>query len=677
MTESRKKLWIGLLLGLGTCILYWPVIYHGFVNFDDLRYISDNRQIQSGLTLPSLEWAFRSGYASNWHPITWISHMLDYQLYGLNPAGHHLTNLIFHSLNSVLLFVLLNQMTEAIWRSGFAAGLFAWHPLHVESVAWAAERKDLLCGFFWILTMLAYVQYVKASKCAGRPNVRKWYGTSILLFALALMSKPMAVTLPFVLLLVDLWPLRRITVDNSGVSRKASMWASKTLLVEKVPFFVLAIASCIITTRVQRGAAASLQGVPVFFRLENAVVAYVSYVAKTFWPAHLAVIYPLPHHIPMGSVYAATLLLVLVSCLFLKMVGQRPYLAAGWFWFLGTLVPAIGLIQVGPQAMADRYTYLPGIGLFIIFSWGAVDLLARWSLGPKICGTLGPVLLGACIIGTRHQLDYWQNSVTLFSHTVAITTNNYFAYSALGTGFESLGKTNEALQMYEKSVSINPRYAAGQNNLGSLLLTMGRTEEAIQHLQAALKARPGFASAEDNLSVALLAEGKTAEAEIHLRRALELFPDDPQAHYNLGKLLLMNSNFAAAVDEFSLVVRLTPGNAQAHGNAAVALVKLGRSQEALAQFSEAVRLDPADEGARLNFGEELITQNKPVEAQAQFSEALRLQPNDAAAHCGLAKALARQGKVQGAIFHYQEALRLAPDLKEVQDELNLLSGATH
>jgi tetratricopeptide (TPR) repeat protein len=680
MTESRKKLYLCLWLALGTAALYWPVIRHDFINYDDHQYITYNRVIQSGLTFHAIDWAFRSGYASNWHPITWISHMLDCQIYGLNPAGHHLTNLIFHCLNSVLLFVLLNQMTGALWRSGFVAAMLAWHPLHVESVAWAAERKDLLCGFFWILTMLVYLHYVRETDGGRRSKTWMWYGTALLLFALALMSKPMAVTLPFVLLIMDVWPLGRTKIGDScaGAAKAViSKPAFRFLLLEKVPFVVLSMASSVITVLVQRNAASSLQEEPLPLRIENAAVAYLRYIAKTFWPARLAVMYPFPKQVSLGLVIVAALTLVFVSGLFLGAIKRRPYLAAGWFWFLGTLVPVIGLVQVGGQAIADRYTYLPGIGLSVIIAWGAADLLTRFSGGAKICLALGACALAACVVATRHQLSYWQNSVTLFRHTIAVTEGNCAAYGALGTGLDEQSQTAEALRMCEESVRLEPRYAQGQYNLGSLLLRVGRTDEAIEHFELALKQEPHFAEAENNLGKALLAQGKAAEAESHLKAALELAPGDAVAHFNLGTVLLRESKIPAAAAEFSRALKLEPDYAEAHGNLAIALAESGRLHEALEEFSEQVRLAPADSMARINFGNALMAQNKTDQASAQFTEALRLQPEDPVAHCCLATALAKEGKAQDAIAQYREALRLRPDLKEAQSGLEQLGVAGH
>jgi hypothetical protein len=392
-TPKKVTAAVAFALAVVTLLLYLPVLHNGFVNYDDPDYITNNSHVKAGLTWPGIIWAFRSTEASNWHPLTWISHMADCQLFGVNPAGHHLVNVLFHTANAVLLFLLLNRLTGlrseasapqpgALWRSAFVAAMFAWHPLHVESVAWASERKDVLSAFFWMLSLLAYADYarrVTGDKCrvTGTTSISPvatthpslFYFAALFFFACGLMSKPMVVTLPFVLLLLDFWPLNRIRSAEFGVR------SAGALLLEKLPFFALTIASCIITRVVQGGALWSSASLHFPFRLANALMSYVRYISKTFWPADLALIYPYPHHWPLAGVIVVTILLVMWSVLFLCWAKRFPYLAVGWFWYLGTLVPAIGLVQVGVQSMADRYTYLPGIGLFIIVAWALNDLL--------------------------------------------------------------------------------------------------------------------------------------------------------------------------------------------------------------------------------------------------------------------------------------------------------------
>lgn len=671
-------------MGLGTAILYWPVTTHGFVGFDDNEYIVDNWRIHSGLTWGAVGWAFRTGYASNWHPLTWISHMLDCQLFGLNSAGHHLINLVLHTANGVLLFILLNLMTGAVWRSALVAALFAWHPLHVESVAWASERKDVLCAFFWFLTMIAYARYAfvrsnpQGRASGGRPALD--YALVFLFFVLALLSKPMAVTLPFVLLLMDVWPLKRILIpdfrflkagthDGGGQVQSRPL---RTLLLEKVPFFVLAFAASVVTFFVQKasGAVASLTYTPPLLRLENVIHSYASYIAKTFWPTNLAAIYPFPKHMALAPIIASALGFVALSVIFAGAARRRPYLLTGWLWFLGTLVPVIGIVQVGAQCMADRYTYIPSVGLFIAIVWGAADLMSlRPRVQPFLIG-LSALSLAACAIVTHNQLGYWDNSDRLFEHTIAVTQGNFVACSSLGGSMDDQGRTNEALHFCSESVEINPHYPTGQYNLGTVLLRMGRIDEAIQHFQAALKDDPTLADAEDNLGKALTEQGKIQEAAVHLATAAKLNPDDPEVHYNLGTIAAMQLNMDAAAAEFSEALRIRPDDADSQDSLAVVLMKLGRPDEAFPHFSEGIRLRPGNAAARLNFGLALLNQHKPDEAALQLSEAVRIEPDSATAHYRFALALAQQHKSNDAISQCQQALRLQPDFPAARDALS-------
>ncbi len=691
MNASKKGIWIGLLLAAGTAILYWPVIGHGFINFDDNDYLVHNWNIHSGVTGRAIAWAFRTGYASNWHPLTWISHMLDWQLYGPNPAGHHFTNLLFHAANCVLLFVLLRQMTGATWRSAFVAALFAWHPLHVESVAWAAERKDVLSAFFWILTLMAYTRYTKAKSLpltqregrgerAGKANTCLYYALSLVLFALALMSKPMAVTLPFVLLLMDFWPLGRIQLFSPSSSADAPHTSrTRQLIVEKIPFFLLAMIASIITFKVQQagGAVDSLASSSLGLRIENAFLAYVGYVLKTIWPADLAILYPLSFHLPMGTVLAAVVAFILMCAAAFWSAKRLPYLAVGWFWFAGTLVPVIGIVQVGAQAMADRYTYLPSIGLFIVFAWGAADLLSKIPNARNVLSGAALVVLAVFSVLTRQQLGYWKDGETLFRHAIAVTDHNYLAYSSLGSCLNEQGRTAEAIEYATKAIRIQPNYPEGHYNLGTLLLSAGRNAEAIEQFEMALKQNPRFADAENNLGKAFENEGKLDDAATHLAAAHRLSPHDPEILYNLGSALLEQSKLSEAAGRFSEALRIMPDHADAHGNLGVILMRTGHPAEGTLQFAEKVRLKPKDAGARLNYGQALLDQNKPAEAAAQFAEALRLQPESALGHYRLGLALASQGKSQEAIVQCREALRLQPDFSDARQALEQWAHSTN
>jgi tetratricopeptide (TPR) repeat protein len=529
-TRKRITAVVGLVLAVGTLLVYLPMLGHGFVNYDDPDYITNNPHVKAGLTWPGIVWAFQSGEASNWHPLTWISHMMDCQLFGLNPAGHHLTNLFFHTANALLLFLLLNQFTGALWRSAFVAALFAWHPLHVESVAWASERKDVLSAFFWMLTLLAYTRYARESKVRS-PKSKVFYFAALFFFACGLMSKPMVVTLPFVLLLLDFWPLNRIRIAECGLR------SAGALLLEKLPFFALTITSCIITRLVQGGALWSSASLHFPFRMANALMSYVRYISKTFWPADLALIYPYPHHWPLAGVIVVTVLLVMWSVLFLWWAKRFPYLAIGWFWYLGTLVPAIGLVQVGIQSMADRYTYLPGIGLFIIVAWALNDVLNSHPQKVKIAAVAGSLALAGCLAATSIQLSYWRNSIELFRHTVRVTTDNYAAADCLGKALEETGLVAPAAQLYAEAVRIEPDYPMSQFDLGMILLEQGRADEASNHLAAAAQLAPRNPVMQFDFGTYLLQHGKPGEAANYFKAALAAKPDFPEAKRELAKLL--------------------------------------------------------------------------------------------------------------------------------------------
>ena len=601
LTRNQLFALICLALAAVTLAVYWPVRYHAFTNIDDDGYITGNAHVKAGLTWPGIVWAFQSGFTGNWHPLTWISHMTDCQLFGLNPAGHHLMNLLFHTANTLLLFLLLDKLTGALWRSAFVAALFAWHPLHVESVAWAAERKDVLSAFFWMLALLAYTRYANSSK-SGSPKPKVFYVMALILFACGLMSKPMVVTLPFVLLLLDFWPLKRIA------NCELRMTDFKILVMEKIPFFALSVASVFVTYQMQKNSGA-VSGLSLHFRVENAVVSYVRYISKTFYPDDLALPYPLPHHWPLAWVIFAAVFLAAWSGLCILRAKELPYLAVGWFWFLGTLIPAIGLVQVGVQSMADRYTYIPSIGLFIPVVWGLNDFLNPHAQKMKIAAFAGSAALAGCLICTSLQLKYWQNSITLFAHSIRVTADNYLAYNCLGNALEEIGRNDEALALYTESVRVAPGYAPGQFNLGMMLLEKGDSDGAFNHLNAAVQIAPGNPLFQFDLATFLSQHGKLAAA----------------------------GHFAAAIKE-------DPDFALAHGGLAQILSAEHKLDEAAFHYHEALRVWPEFPEAHNGLGLVLLQQSKPDEAIAQFSEAVRLKPDFAEAKTNLAVALAGRGK---------------------------------
>jgi protein O-mannosyl-transferase len=678
-TQNQLFAIICFVLAAVTLAVYWPLTSHPFINFDDDEYIVGNSHVTSGLTWTNIVWAFQSGEAANWHPLTWISHMMDCDLYGLNPGGHHLTNLIFHIANTLLLFLLLKQMTGAMWRSACVAALFAWHPLHVESVAWASERKDVLSAFFWMLTLLAYACYAK------KPNVAK-YLLALLFFACGLMSKPMVVTLPFVLLLLDFWPLNRLRLPDCGVESNlenipaqnqiAKSWVRTLifLVVEKIPFFALAAVASAVTFLVQKTAGAFWQS-PLPLRLANAALAYVRYLSKLFWPTDLAIVYPYPHHWPAFLVAGAALLLFTWSALFVFRAKQNPYLIVGWLWFLGTLVPTIGLVQVGAQSIADRYTYIPSIGLFILVVWGVNDLFDLWLERKKFLPLAASVALVGCLAMTSLQLNYWQSSIQLFLRAIAVTTNNYVADNTLGKAFEKAGQKEKALFVYSETVRLEPRYPEGQFNLAMSLLEFGKTDEALEHLKMAANLTPHDPDTQYVLGIYFLQHNQLEEAAHRFNIALADRPEFPEAHNALGSALSRQGKLDEAIAQFSETLRLKPDFAVAHENWAAVLIKQNKIAQAIPHFAEAVRLKPGDPEAHFNFGLALLDNRQAAGAADQFFEELRLTPNEAKAHFRLAQALQQQNKPAEAVRQYRAALRLIPDFPEAKAALDQILSA--
>lgn len=583
----------GLVFGV-----FLPATQNAFVSYDDLEYVTDNPYVQRGLTGANLIWAFTSGYAVNWHPLTWLSHMADVQLYGLQPAGHHLTSILLHALNATLLFLLLHRMTGATGRSLLVAALFGLHPLRVESVAWVAERKDVLSALFFLLTILAYVQYVQQAKSPGAP-ARRYLAWALVAFALGLMSKPMLVTLPFVLLLLDYWPLRRAPLLKSEVAgvvppsahrSRASLWIA--LRREKWPFFLLAAAASVVTFYVQQHSGAVMQSLPLIARVENALVSYARYLGKLFWPADLAVLYPHPLDWPTALVGTCGVALLTMTIFLTWQARRHPVLAVGWFWYLGMLVPVIGLVQVGSQSIADRYTYLPTIGILVLTVWGLHELAGRTRPGKIILTVTGIATLLACATLTLRQISRWQDSETLFRHTLAVTKNNPLAHDSLGGALLAQGRGTEAMQQYQTALRLNAADTVAHNGMGVLLMQRQDFAAAERHLREALRLNPNDAFAHGNLGVLLAQQGALDEAISHLQHSVNRKPHNAEAQNNLGSLLLAQGRGDEALRHFRAAVNLKPDYAKARKNLGTALVKQGQWDEAIAQFREAVRLQP-------------------------------------------------------------------------------------
>lgn len=585
-----------LFLAAITWLVFGQTLRHEFVNYDDDDYVVRNAQISRGLTLEGIGWAFTHVHSSNWHPLTWISHMLDCQLYGLNPAGHHLTNVLLQAATAILLFLVLRQMTGTFWRSAFVAAVFAIHPLRVESVAWVAERKDLLSGLFFMLTIAAYVRYARA------PWSPRRYGLVVFLFALGLMCKPMLVTMPLVLLLLDYWPLNRFATLQGQTGNRPQI--PRRLILEKLPLLGLGLASCVITLFAQTSSMAPVAKISLPLRLSNAVVSYTDYLRQMFWPADLAVLYPW-EAARLGTLNIVTSVALLAGISVVVFVlRRRRYLVTGWLWYLIMLGPVIGILQVGNQARADRYTYLPQIGLYLLVTWAAVELCAGWRYRRALLAGLSSVILVALIFSARAQAAYWQDSETLWSHALACTTDNIIAEGNLGRACYDKGKRREAMVYFQNSLRIEPRQAPVHSSLGVFFLEMGRIDESLAHLQTAVEIEPKYADAHYNLGNTYLQMGQAKEALSHYNRALEIDPNDTQALNNMAWILAtwpdaLTRDGAKAVELADRADSLTRGASPVVcATLAAAYAEAGRFAEALKTGQRALQLATAEGNAQ-------------------------------------------------------------------------------
>ncbi len=662
---------IALGLFLVTLALYAPASRFDFVNYDDNVFVTENPMVLGGLTWGGVREAFLTAPADYWRPLSWVSHMLDVELFGLDAGAHHLTNVLIHALNSVLLFLALLRLTGRQWPSAIVAALFAWHPLHVESVAWIAERKDVLCATFWFLTLLAYERY------ARNPSVKS-YSMVLGCFILGLMSKPMIVTLPFALLLLDYWPLGRF-------ERDATRRAWLRLLAEKLPMLLLAGVVSVVTyvNQKQVGATLLMESFPLRARSANSVVAYVEYLRKMFWPADLAVLYPLPTGWPVGRVIFSCVILVAVTLMAVVWLRKRPFVVVGWCWFLGTLVPVIGLVQVGAQFIADRYTYIPLIGLFIAVVWIATTWADRNMRGLKwLTGATVVVLIG-CAIGTAQQLRHWRNTMTLFERAVAVTQYNYLAHNDLGVQYLAAGRTNDALHQFIESLKASPHRGHARYNLAGILASQGRHAEAraqyalaliqqadqnkiqsaLDNFAAEARKNPMDPEASYYLANALSAVGRGVEAIAPLENVVRVKPDYATAHIDLGVLLAQQGRMPEAARHYTEAIRLDPANDLPHANLGGLLANSGRLEDAITHYREAIRLRPDNPITRYNFGLALTRTGHDAEAAAEFREAFRINPDNANAINKLAWLLCTSP--DDNVRNGSEALRLAEQLLQM------------
>jgi tetratricopeptide (TPR) repeat protein len=720
--------WLCLLLGIVVFWTFFPAINNGFVNYDDIAYVTENIHVQPGLTWEGVKWAFRSSTAGNWHPLTWLSHMLDCQLYGLHPWGHHLTSVLLHTANTLLLFMVLRRMmglrshksirrnepqqpcdlpprnanktanaataatvpqAGATWRSLWVAVLFGLHPLHVQSVAWIAERKDVLSTFFFLLTLGAYVRYAqKRSRVESRESsaessglaldplarrseaktARRWtldYFLALGFFGLGLMSKPMLVTLPCVLLLLDYWPLKRVAgnawpafaqklrrgrrvtsgpTDESPVTLNSQLRSIASrpstlnqLVVEKIPFFLLSVMACVVTFMVQKsgGAVTTLERLSFLARMGNALVSYVLYLGKMFWPENLAVLYPHPAGWPAWAVLGSGLLLLGLSILAVVVRRQRPCLPVGWFWFTGTLVPVIGLVQVGEQSMADRYMYVPMIGMLILLAWSLPEFTGRFRYGMAVLSAAATASAVLCLLITRQQIGYWKDSETLFRHEIAVAGDTPTAHYKLGVALNEKGDLDEAFRQFQEVLKLTPHNFHALYALGIISSSKGQLDEAIPLFQEVIKLQPDYADAHYRLGVALGRKGRLDEAISQHQEALRLNPNYFDAHISLG----------------------------------AAFGRKGQLDEAISQFQEALKLDPKNIGALYNMGTAFNGKGQLDAAIASFQKVLELKPDYADAHNNLGLAFSRKGQLDEAINQFQEALRLDPNHVKARNNL--------
>jgi len=653
-----------ICVGLALAILgvYWQVHGFDYVNYDDPDYASENPLITGGLTLKGLFWAFTHAHAGNWYPLTLISHMLDCQIFGVNPAGPHVINVLFHTANTILLFLLLRRITSAQWASAIMAAIFALHPLHVESVAWISERKDVLSTFFGLFSLLAYVRYVDERK-AGGPKAKTSFIWALVLFALSLMSKPMLVTLPCLMLLLDFWPLQRI--ENSGW-RTFSSRPFLLLVKEKWPWLALGLTLSVVTlfTFAQSGVTVSSADFPVRWRVPNVIDSYFWYLEKTFWPTKLACFYPLVRVLPMKTFVVSAIGIFFVTAAALSTIKRWPFFFVGWAWFLGSLVPVIGLVPVGSHAIADRYSYMPMIGLVIAVIMGARLLLSGSKIRILAGGMAAGILLAVLAGATFSQIGYWRNTETLFSHALDVTHDNYTALNNLAVYFSEHGRTDDAEKMFRAALVITPGLAQAHENLGRVLVEKGDTNGALAEYQEAVRLNPNDATNQIGLAETFVRRGKNEDALPHFSEAVRLKPENAQYQNDCAAALVAVGKRPEALPHYAQAVRLQPDNAQYQNNYATALIRAGDLKAAEEHYRSAIQDDPKFAESYSNLGALLFARRLFVDAANVFSEAVRLNPTNAGIRFNSGLAYLKAGRIADAKTQFDEAVRLRPDWTE-------------
>lgn len=589
--KNRSKL-ICLMLAITIIAVYYQVFSYDFNNTDDPAHVFENAHIQEGFTPESIKWAFTTSYTDYWHPLIWFSHMLAWQLFGRNAGGHHFVNLFFHVANTLLLFAVLKRMTKAVYPSAFVAALFALHPLHVESVVWISERTGVLSTFFWLLTMWAYSYYVT------KPRITS-YLLVVLFFSFALMSKPMVVTLPFVLLLLDYWPLERFSLKRTKADGKSSL---SYLLIEKIPLFAMTLVSCVITFLYQKkiGTMDAGQRWGFFVRITNVPISYLHYIIKTIWPSRLAFFYQHPgFDISVSYAMTSAVLLIVVTILVFKFAAKHRYLLTGWLWFLGTLVPVIGIVQANDQAFADRYSYVTLTGLFIMAAWGVSELLGKWRRRKILLWVYSLAVLSVLAVCSHIQQQYWKDNLTLWEHTVEVTEDNFKAHFFVALMLFLEGDNEGAIEHCRETLRIDSGFIDARNLLGTALSRTGKIDEAIECYKKALEIAPDFGPTYANLGLALAKKGRYDEAVEHYRMAIEM-EEELAMHRDLGDLLLHMKRYEEAVTEYQEVLSAKPDDVEILNKLGFTLAYMGQYDEAIEHLNQAVQIDPNHTGAKNN-----------------------------------------------------------------------------
>ena len=662
-TFPGRILYLSILIAVLTLAIYWQVLDYGFINFDDPTYVIENKHIRDGLTIEGVKWAFTSFYASNWHPLTWLSHMLDIEFFGMNPGMHHLSNITIHTLNAVLLFILLERMSGVLWRSAMVAALFALHPLHVESVAWISERKDILSTFFGILTLTAYVRYT-------RMHGLKRYTQMTVLFICSIMSKPMMVTLPLLMLVLDFWPLKRIDAMKGESGYKPVMGTLRNLLLlfrEKIILFAVAFISGIVTVCAQHsgGAVQSVVLLNLGDRMMNAAVSYCTYIWKMVWPTGLAVYYPYPSAFVFSHVVLCMALIVVVTIAIIAFMDKRPYLASGWFWYMVTLLPVIGIIQVGGQSMADRYTYVPSIGIFIMAVWGVSDLLIPFRNRKVILTGISALVIGASSILTFIQAGYWRDSIILFGHALDVTNGNDLAHFNLGHALEENGNAHEAEKHYRDAVVLKAHNAAYHTALGSLLADTGRTDEAVEHLTQALQIEPALIEARVNLGNIMLLRGETEGSIQEYSKALTADPMNAETLNNLGVAYVRKGHLRNAIKCFQQAIHIRPDYKDALEN----FVRAGRARKSMeneaVELLRLIEIQPRNQTLYIRLGNLFLQHGELDKAQKEYKKALSIDTGNLVAMKGLAVAYSQKHEYEQALTTLRNMIKIQPENHDV------------